>query len=288
MQNDTIMEVTEETLQAIVARSYELPVIFYFWSEQDPHHSRQDTIVDQLVMSYSGRLLLAKLNCDVHPMLAAQFGLHALPTFYLFKEGQPVDGLQGFQSAENLRKLVLTFLPDSSQLKMEEAKQHLQQGRYDDALALLRSVQQEQTQQGNVNVEIRLLLADTLLHLKQLTEVEKIVATIDDQDQNAAYHLLVERLTELKASANSPELEQLKKEFTAKPNNAALRIRYAQQLQAIGQLEQALALLFAPLETDVNAGKGAIKDAFLEMVNAIGTSNPLSGQYRRQLYTLLH
>lgn len=289
MQNETIIDVTEETIQSLLARSYELPVLFYFWSEQDPQTTRQNSIVDKLVASYRGQFILAKLNCDTHPMLAAEFGLQTLPTFYLFKEGQPVDGLKGFQSTKNLQKLLLTVLPDNIQLKLDEVRQYIKDDSYDNALLLLKSLYGEEKEKAdNRNAEIAVLLADTLLHLKQVAEAEKILASIDAKDCNAETKRVLERLKELKESANSPELQQLAKQFKAKPGNPNIRICYARKLQEVGRLEEALAILFESLETDLNAGKGSVKDTFLEILTATGTSNPLGAQYRRQLYALMY
>ncbi len=39
-------------------------------------------------------------------MIAAQFGLRAIPTAYLFQNGQPVDGFQGPQPEEAIRALL--------------------------------------------------------------------------------------------------------------------------------------------------------------------------------------
>ncbi len=36
-------------------------------------------------------------------MIAAQFGLRAIPTVYLFQNGQPVDGFRGPQPEEAIR-----------------------------------------------------------------------------------------------------------------------------------------------------------------------------------------
>ncbi len=54
-------------------------------------------------------------------MIAAQFGLRAIPTVYLFQNGQPVDGFQGPQPEEAIRALLDKVLPREEELKAQQA-----------------------------------------------------------------------------------------------------------------------------------------------------------------------
>jgi putative thioredoxin len=49
-------------------------------------------------------------------MLASQFGLRAIPTVYLFQNGQPVDGFEGPQPEESAR-LLDKVLPREEELR---------------------------------------------------------------------------------------------------------------------------------------------------------------------------
>ena len=44
---------------------------------------------------YQGQFVLAKVDCEKEQMVAAQFRIQALPTTYLFKQGQALDAFQG-------------------------------------------------------------------------------------------------------------------------------------------------------------------------------------------------
>ncbi len=52
--------------------------------------------------------------------MASQFGLRAIPTVYLFQNGQPVDGFQGPQPEEAIRALLDKVLPREEELKAQE------------------------------------------------------------------------------------------------------------------------------------------------------------------------
>ncbi|WP_312788295.1 thioredoxin domain-containing protein, partial [Escherichia coli] len=91
---------------------------------------------------YNGQFILAKLDCDAEPMVASQFGLRAIPTVYLFQNGQPVDGFQGPQPEEAIRALLDKVLPREEELKAQEAMALMQEGKYDEALPLLKDAWQ--------------------------------------------------------------------------------------------------------------------------------------------------
>ena len=71
-------------------------------------------------------------------MLASQFGLRAIPTVYLFQNGQPVDGFEGPQPEEAIRALLDKVLPREEELKAQQALALMQEEKYADALPLLK------------------------------------------------------------------------------------------------------------------------------------------------------
>ncbi len=82
-------------------------------------------------------------------MIAAQFGLRAIPTVYLFQNGQPVDGFRGPQPEEAIRALLDKVLPREEELKAQQAMQLMQEGNYTDALPLLKDAAVVESERGN-------------------------------------------------------------------------------------------------------------------------------------------
>ena len=92
MSVQNIVNITEANLQQTLEQSMTKPVLFYFWSERSQHCLQLTPVLESLAAQYNGQFILAKLDCDAEPMVASQFGLRAIPTVYLFQNGQPVDG----------------------------------------------------------------------------------------------------------------------------------------------------------------------------------------------------
>ena len=52
-------------------------------------------VIDELAKEYAGKVVFGKLNVDENPKVASEFGIMAIPTLFIFKNGEPVDVIQG-------------------------------------------------------------------------------------------------------------------------------------------------------------------------------------------------
>jgi len=52
-------------------------------------------IIDELAREYAGKVVFGKLNVDENPRIASEFAIMAIPTMFIFKNGEPVDVIQG-------------------------------------------------------------------------------------------------------------------------------------------------------------------------------------------------
>lgn len=199
MSVQNIVNINESNLQQTLEQSMTTPVLFYFWSERSQHCLQLTPVLESLAAQYHGQFILAKLDCDAEQMIAAQFGLRAIPTVYLFQNGQPVDGFQGPQPEEAIRALLDKVLPREEELKAQQAMQLMQEGNYIDALPLLKDAWQLSSQ----NSEIGLLLAEAQIALNRSEEAEAVLKTIPLQDQDTRYQGLVAQIELLKQAADT-------------------------------------------------------------------------------------
>src|SRR5690606_25273321 len=137
MSVQNIVNITEANLHQTLEQSMAKPVLFYFWSERSQHCLELTPVLEKLATQYNGQFILAKVDCDAEQMVASQFGLRAIPTVYLFQNGQPVDGFQGPQPEEAIRALLEKVLPREDELKAQEALALIQEGKHNEALPLL-------------------------------------------------------------------------------------------------------------------------------------------------------
>ncbi len=284
MSVQNIITITEANLQQTLEQSVNLPVLFYFWSERSQHCQQLTPVLESLAAQYSGQFILAKVDCDAEQMVASQFGLRAIPTVYLFQNGQPVDGFQGPQPEEAIRALLEKVLPRPEELKAQQAMALIQEGNYAEALPLAK----EAWQLSNQNGEFGLLLAETFIVLNRADEAEAVLKTIPLQDQDTRYQGLVAQIELLKKAADTPEIQLLQQQVEQSPENAELATQLALQLHQVGRNEEALELLFSHLRKDLSAANGEARKMLQEILAALGTGDALASSYRRKLYSLLY
>lgn len=63
-------------------------------------------ILEELDTEVGETLKIAKVNVDDNPESASRFGVMSIPTLIVFKDGQPVDKIIGFQSKDALKNVV--------------------------------------------------------------------------------------------------------------------------------------------------------------------------------------
>jgi thioredoxin len=59
-------------------------------------------ILNDVKQQMGDRLQIVKINTDNYPAIATQHRIEALPTLVLFKNGQPIDRIEGVLRAEQL------------------------------------------------------------------------------------------------------------------------------------------------------------------------------------------
>lgn len=88
---------TSETFDTTLAGT-DQPVLVDFWAEWCGPCKMMSPILDQLATEQAGRATIAKVDVDAFPDLQARFGIRAIPTLIVFKNGQPVNTITGVRS----------------------------------------------------------------------------------------------------------------------------------------------------------------------------------------------
>ena len=100
--DSNVATLTEANFQAEVLSSTQ-PVLVDFWASWCGPCKIIAPIVSELASEYQGRAKFGKVNVDAESGLARKYGISAIPTLVLFKDGKPVDQRVGVQSKGALK-----------------------------------------------------------------------------------------------------------------------------------------------------------------------------------------
>jgi len=102
MAASNIVTLNQENFQTEVVQSQK-PILVDFWAEWCGPCKMLAPILDEIAQEYDGKARIGKVDIDQHQGLAAQFGISAIPTLLLFKNGEVVDQLRGLRSKRDLK-----------------------------------------------------------------------------------------------------------------------------------------------------------------------------------------
>ncbi len=284
MHPDYITRLNEHNFESVLEQSREKPIVFYFWAPINAESNSILPTMEKIAHEYAGAFTLALIDCEKEQLIAAQFGIHTLPTIALFSNGQPVDGLAGMQTEESIRQMLAPHLPNQAQLALNQANILIQEEKYLEAIAALKPLQAALEQSG----EFKLALAKCYVETQQFDLAEPILASVLMQDQDATYKSLIAKIELFKQAADTPEIRDLQAAHKADPTNLATAYELAIKLSQINKQEDALTLLLMILRADLQYAQGDAKKTMMDILTALGQGNEIAARFRRQLYALLY
>jgi thioredoxin 1 len=98
-----IVNVTDESFKSEVESSG--TVLVDFWAPWCGPCKMIAPVLEELDKEVTN-LKIAKVNVDDNPESASRFGVMSIPTLIVFKDGQPVDKVVGFQSKDALKNVI--------------------------------------------------------------------------------------------------------------------------------------------------------------------------------------
>lgn len=94
--------ITDDTFASDVLKSSQ-PVLVDFWAEWCGPCKMLGPIVDRIAAANSA-ITVAKMNVDDNQDTPQKYGIQGIPTLLLFKDGEVVSQMVGFQSQENIQR----------------------------------------------------------------------------------------------------------------------------------------------------------------------------------------
>ena len=101
---DSTVTLTDENFDRLSAS--DKPMFVDFWATWCGPCRIMEPIVEKLAVKYSDRVLFGKVNVDEEMNISSRYEVFSIPTFMVFRNGQPMDAVIGAVGEASLERLV--------------------------------------------------------------------------------------------------------------------------------------------------------------------------------------
>jgi putative thioredoxin len=280
-----ITEVTDNTFEREVIQASAIrPVVVDFWAPWCGPCRVLTPILEKVIGEQEGAVVLAKVNIDESPALAAQFQIQGIPLVIGFRSSKPAAEFMGVQPEQAIRQFVQRLLPTSADKLVEQAK-HVETN---DAVAAEQqyraALKADPRHEGAALGLARVLLArgEDKEIIALLQEVTTTGSAGEEADRLRATAWL--RQVALPFGEEAALREYLKQQ----PKKAELYYQLGCVLAAQGKYQEALETLLAAAERDPHLASSKVREAMVKVFHIIGDRSPLANEFREKLGTLLY
>ncbi|GIX28185.1 MAG: co-chaperone YbbN [Burkholderiales bacterium] len=278
------LDVNASDFDAVVIEgSKRRPVLVDFWAAWCAPCRALKPILEKLAEEYQGRFLLAKVNSDDNPALAMRYGVRGIPNVKAFVDGEVRDEFSGALPESMVRQFIERLFPSRAEELRRQAAALRAAGRLEEALARLDEAQALEPENEGIKGDRAEILLDQGRAEEAKALLESLSIFARDEPRVAA---LVARAEF--AGAERQDVEALRQRIAADPGDLEARLRLARHYASRGEYEPALAELLEVVRRDRGEAKEAARKTMLSVFDLLGKRGELVSKYRRLLASALY
>ncbi len=104
-----LLQVTDDTFETEILQNQQ-PVLVDFWAAWCGPCRAIAPVIEELAEQYTGRVRIAKMNVDENPKTPGKYGIRAIPTLIIFKNGGVADQITGAVSKSHIEEALKKVL----------------------------------------------------------------------------------------------------------------------------------------------------------------------------------
>jgi thioredoxin 1 len=103
MASDNVKELTDQNFETEVLKS-SVPVLVDFWAEWCMPCRMLAPTIEKIAKDYNGKVKVGKIDTDSNRDVSMKYGISAIPTVILFKDGQVAQKFVGLRQERDFKE----------------------------------------------------------------------------------------------------------------------------------------------------------------------------------------
>lgn len=278
----------DDFIEKVIEKSKEIPVLVDFWAPWCGPCKQLTPILEKLINSKKGKILLAKINVESNQGIASQLNIQSIPTVYGFVDGKPIDAFQGLQPESKIEIMINKLIdatPGNEIPKLlEEAETLFKDQKFEEAQKIYENL--VTLDAGNDKVISGLLRC--LVQLQKFVEAKEIMESLDESIiETPDIKKITKLLDNINNNQNPNSINEIETQLKQNPEDKDLRFELSVQLLKSNQIEKGFEELLYLFEQDPKWHDERVKKILLEYFDLLGFNDPNVMNARKKLSSLM-
>lgn len=275
-----IIDATRENFNdAVLRNSHKGPVMVNYWAESAGPCLRLWPVLEKLANDYQGYFLLVNVDTGKEKQLAHDYGINSVPTVKLYLNGEIVDQVHGYESADSFKKMLDKYLARESDKDLAAAVALYQSGEKQEAFEQLNKLIFIDPE----NSRIQLTFAKLLMKEEAYEQAYALLEKTPLKSESDEAIVLMTNALFLSTAQQTTATDKLQQQLDELPEDMDLLFQLCSQQMMHSKFTEAMDVLLRMIKLDYAWRDGIASLCLRGLFIMLGKDNPDVIQYRQKL-----